>query len=243
MQPSARIILLNYYASLRVSSKDSKRKVYKAAMIHLSFAPKQFFEDLAENLKIRLEDIIDLFKNSAIVKFFAKIGWNIKKLYDKMKQSVSSLKSFTEVIKNFEQNNKIIRWTNEWIKKLDEHFKKDPVGKRIWGVTLGLALLVVFFMMADSGNPTYDFDYSDVIELISGKFSLVSIFGGSEGIKLITLFSAGTFTNLTFPWPNLVSFTGAVIFTLATLIRQNLRKETGPASERVVSSIVMEFIK
>lgn len=236
---SPKIILLNHYASLRAASKGSRQYAYKQAMIYLSFAPSKFFDDLAESLKVKLTDILELFKDWRIVKFFGKIGWSFKVLYEKIKDGLKVIKPFTDAVKDYVEKNKVVRWTTEHVKQFDEFLKKHPTGRKLAGVALAAMLLAIFFVMADSGDPTYDFDYSDVLSLLSGHFDLVSIFAGAEGVKLLTLFSVGAFAKITFPWPSLVSFAGAIIFTLANSFGHKLKKAS--RDDMIIDSAIFAY--
>lgn len=222
-------ILQEYYASIRYANQYFE-KMRKEAFNQLAFAPVQFFKDLAEKLKIKLVDILRLFKDSKIVKFFSKIGWSFTKLYNLLKEGWKNLKGISEAIREFIEQNKISKFTVEQLKNLDVFLKRHSRTKHIVGIGVAGVLLFIWFFMSYSGDPSYDFDMSDIFNALSGNYSFIELFSGSSGIKLLTLFATGTILKISFPWPgpNNVKFMLAIVYTLADKIRQRLRKDLNP---------------
>jgi hypothetical protein len=49
------------------------------------------------------------------------------------------------------------------------------------------------------GDLDYDFNFGDIINAISGNFSIEQLFFSSSGLMLITLFGVGNFMGISFP--------------------------------------------
>lgn len=176
-----------------------------------------FIAELAEKLKIEVSELIKLFKNKEVFKFFQRIGFSLKKLFEIAKKGFTLANILADTIAEYVEKTGISKWTEKEFQKLDTYLKKHPKTKRIVGVGVASILIYIWLSMSFSGDPTYDFDFSDVLDALAGKMSLSTIFAGKEGIKLLTLFSTGMLTGLSFPWigATSVQFVGGVIYSLA----------------------------
>jgi GNAT superfamily N-acetyltransferase len=105
------------------------------------------------------------------------------------------------------------------------------------GVVVAGMLAYIWFNMTFIGNPAFDFDMSNLLAAMGGKFALADIFAGSKGAALLMLFFTGS-VGLTFPWPgpNKVKFILAILGTLAAKNKKRLRKASRPQIERSRSS-------
>jgi hypothetical protein len=75
--------------------------------------------------------------------------------------------------------------------------------------------------MSFTGDFAYDFDFSDILLAVGGKYSLGTIFGGPEGTRMLMLFATGVI-GLSFPWPGPthVKFAAALINGLRKLAKK-----------------------
>jgi hypothetical protein len=233
---SSKKILIDYYSSLKFSSKEELEYNQETIKI-IAFAPITFFKNLANQLKVKLSDILEIFKNSEIVRFFSKIGWSFKKLLEILKNGFHYTKELAKVIVEFVNETKIGRATKENLTKLDDWLKQHPIAKRLSGHALGALLLFIYFMMANSGNLSYDFDLTDAFNALRGNFTLANIFGGTNGMILFSLFLSGVLLKISFPWPgtDVIQFTIAIVMTLAKKFRVKLRKQT---QEDLINQVV-----
>jgi hypothetical protein len=158
-----------------------------------------FIKDLAEKAKIGVKDIAELLKNKGVFEFFKKIGFSIKRLFDLVRNGFKYYRDLQRAIAEYIAETKVVKWTAEKIKDLDEFLKRHPKTKRLVGIAVGAILLYIWLNMSFTGDFDYDFDQSTLISALMGNFSLTDIFTGPEGIKLLTLFITGSF--LSFPWP------------------------------------------
>ena len=176
-----------------------------------------FIRELASQLKIEASELVKLFMNKEVFKFFQRIGWNLKKLFDIAKKGFTLVNILANVIAEYVEKTGVSKWTEKELKKLDEYLKKHPKTKRIIGVGVASILIFIWLNMSFTGDPTYDFNFSDVLSALAGNVTLSNIFAGKDGIKLLTLFSTGIITGLSFPWVGATSvhFIGGVIYSLA----------------------------
>lgn len=176
-----------------------------------------FIRELATQLKIEASELVKLFMNKEVFKFFQRIGWNLKKLFDIAKKGFTLANILADIIAEYVEKTGVSKWTEKEFKKLDEYLKKHPKTKRIVGIGVASILIFIWLNMSFTGSAEYDFNFSDVLDALAGNISLSSIFAGKEGIKLLTLFSTGMITGLSFPWigATSVQFVGGVIYSLA----------------------------
>ena len=80
-----REILLAHYQVVRTASDQD-------CYTMLAGAKASFFSDVAAQAKLKLTDVIMLFKDSRVVKLFSAIGWSFKKLYGLLKTGYKVLK-------------------------------------------------------------------------------------------------------------------------------------------------------
>jgi hypothetical protein len=234
---SAKKVLMEYYASLHVASADLQ---YKIAMEMLAFAPIEFFKNIANKLKVKLSDIVNIFKDSRVVKFFSKIGWSLKKLYEMLKAGWRNVRILASAIEEYVSKTKVVRWTTEELKKLDAFLSKHPNAKAITGYGLGIALFFIFFLSANTGDAGYDFNFDDVMSAMSGNIGFADVFGGTGGIKLLTLFTIGTFTRISFPW--LMADEMQLVIVVFLTLQKALKKRFQLTPELKHSNIISDVL-
>jgi hypothetical protein len=219
-------ILQEYFASEQWRVKTASEKAMDAeARVLVAGITMDFVKDLAAALKTSWGSVVELLKNSKIIKFFSAIGWSFKYLYDLMKKGYRTYKELRKVFGEYVANTKVGHWTNEELKKLDEYLQNHPTTRRLSGLALGGLLLYLWFYMADIGDPEWDFDMSDIFDALSGRYSFSGVFGGADGVILLVTLLTGSM--ISFPWfaPNSVLFIAAVINTVIKKLRVRFRSE------------------
>ena len=229
-------ILIAYY-NRRTASLENKK-----AAERLAFAPTDFFKDIADKMKVGIADIIKLFKNSKVVQFFNKIRWSFKRFYDLLYTGYKHIKEVSKIVTDFVQETNIKKSIDFSLEVWDTYLKAHPRLKALSGVIVSAVLLFIYWIMADSGNPNYDYDFSDIYDALSGNFQLADIFGGKNGSKLFMLFVTGAAVNMTFPWPGplTVRFIAGLINTLAKKVGIKFVQREG---ELLYSWVVNNLIK
>jgi len=185
-----------------------------------------FVQDLKNKLSIKLKDLLSLFKDKSVFKFFAKIKFSMDYLFKLVKAGFKAYKQVIKVIGEYIASTKVGKWTEEKLKELDAFLAKHPKTKRIAGLAVAGILVYIWLNMTFTGNADYDFDMGDMIMALGGGFTLSTLFAGPEGMALLTLFATGVL-GLSFPWPGPqhLQFIGAVVYGSAKLVGKKLTKE------------------
>lgn len=185
-----------------------------------------FLKELKDIVKVKIMDLAKLFMNKLVFKFFAKIKFSMKYLFDLVKKGFKAYKEVIKAIGEYIASTKVGRWTEEKLKSLDAFLTKHPKTKRIAGMAVAGILIYIWLNMTFTGNADYDFDMGDMILALGGGFTLSTIFAGPEGMALLTLFATGVI-GLSFPWPGPqhIQFIGAILYGSAKLVGQKLRKD------------------
>lgn len=185
-----------------------------------------FIKDLKEKVSVKLVDLVKLFLDKVVFKFFAKIKFSMTYLFKLVKKGFKAYKEIIKAIGEYVANTKVGKWTEQKLKDLDVFLAKHPKTKRIAGMVVAGILIYIWLNMTFTGNADYDFDMGDMILALGGGFTLSKIFAGPEGMALLTLFATGVL-GLSFPWPGPqhMQFVGAVIYGSAKLVGQKLKKE------------------
>jgi hypothetical protein len=198
----------------------------------------EFIKNISKESNIDLTTLVNIFKDSRIFKFFNRIGWSFKKLYDLLKKGFKLGHDLSDTISEYLANTRVAKWTKDELEKLDEFLKKHPKTKRIIGIGVAAILAYIWFNMAFTGDFKYDFGMDDLLNALAGKMVLSDIFAGREGIKLLMLFTVGM-VGASFPWPG--PGTGKFIFAIIqTLIKKlKIKLKTGSLKlESTVSGIL-----
>ena len=185
-----------------------------------------FLTELKDIVKVKIMDLAKLFMNKLVFKFFAKIKFSMKYLFDLVKKGFKAYKEVIKAIGDYLSKTKVGRWTEDKLKDLDAFLAKHPKTKRIAGMAVAGILIYIWLNMTFTGNADYDFDMGDMILALGGGFTLSTLFAGPEGMALLTLFATGVI-GLSFPWPGPqhFQFIGAVLYGSAKLVGKKLRKD------------------
>ena len=185
-----------------------------------------FLLELKNIVKVKIMDLAKLFMNKLVFKFFAKIKFSMKYLFDLVKKGFKAYKEVIKAIGDYLAKTKVGRWTEDKLKDLDAFLAKHPKTKRIAGMAVAGILIYIWLNMTFTGNADYDFDMGDMILALGGGFTLSTLFAGPDGMALLTLFATGVI-GLSFPWPGPqhFQFIGAILYGSAKLVGQKLRKD------------------
>ena len=184
-----------------------------------------FITELKNMLKVKIADLVKLFLNKLVFKFFAKIKFSMKYLFGIVKKGFKAYKEVINAIGEYVANTKVGKWTEDKLKDLDAFLAKHPKTKRIAGFAVAGILIYIWLNMTFTGNADYDFDMGDMLLALAGGFTLSTLFAGPDGMALLMLFATGVI-GLSFPWPGPQSFQfiGAVVYGSAKLVGQKIRK-------------------
>lgn len=230
---SPRAILLEHYMYMgRRSKTASQKSVYRDASRHIALFGLGFFKDVAREMGIGLGALVDFFKDSMVVRFFQKVGWSFKKLYDLLKTGYESLKKLQKAFLEYAKETGVGKWTMKnldapSLRNIDAWLSKHPLTRQISGYALAGIFVYMWFQASYVGiNPAFDFDSSEIFDALGGNYSLTDLFTGASGIAWLTAFLAGVFIGISFPWPGAVGihFAASIIFTLAKRLRKKIKQ-------------------
>lgn len=185
----------------------------------------EFIKGLAERISIKIIDLVKLFLDKVVFKFFAKIKFSFKYLFDLVKKGFKYYKDVIKAIGDYLAKTRVGKWTEEKLKALDKFLATHPKTKRIAGVAVAALLIYIWLNMTFTGDADFDFDMTDMITALGGSFTLSTLFAGASGMALLMLFATGAL-GLSFPWPGPqhFQFIGAVVYGSAKLVGKKLRK-------------------
>ena len=174
-----------------------------------------------------------------VFKMFSIIGWSFENLYKKLKQGYSLYKDFIQAIKDFIEKQSVVKWTQDKLLELDKFLQQHPKTKRIAGIALGALLIYIWFNITFTGDINNDFDIKSIIDAFLGKISLADIFGGVNGLAMITLLTTGLLFKLSFPWPgpSTIKFIFAIIFTLGKKLHMKIKQQNKNKIEREIEEV------
>lgn len=248
MKPSGetirQAILASYSQRLVGYCASDERRELVAARTAIAFAPSAFFSELAESTGLELQSIVSLFRDSSIVRFFSKIGWSFKKLYELLKMGAHAYRNLLDAISDYVSSTSVGKWTEGELKKLDAYLESHPKTRRIAGLGVAALLVYLWFLMADTGDADWDFDFSDVLAALGGNYALSELFAGPEGAKMLLAIAAGTILRASFPWPGpeSVRFVGAIIYTLAGKFRKKLFRQKESSCEKELLTVARQIL-
>ena len=185
----------------------------------------EFIKGLAERISIKIIDLVKLFLDKVVFKFFAKIKFSFKYLFDLVKKGFKYYKDVIKAIGDYLAKTRVGKWTEEKLKALDKFLATHPKTKRIAGVAVAALLIYIWLNMTFTGDADFDFDMTDMITALGGSFTLSTLFAGASGMALLMLFATGAL-GLSFPWPGPqhFQFIGAVVYGSAKMVGKKLRK-------------------
>jgi hypothetical protein len=191
----------DYYAALSVI--ESGHALNEGILDTLTAGIKSkldFIKSVAQYGAMKLEDVVSLFKDSRVFKFFNAIRFNLNKLWSYIKVGFNAYVDIQKVIAEYVAQTKIVKWTTAALHSLDDFLQNHPKVKRIGGFAVAGMLIYIWLNMSFTGDANFDFDFSDILRAAGGTYSLSSLFGGTDGTRMLLLFAAGMI-GLTFPWP------------------------------------------
>jgi hypothetical protein len=80
----------------------------------------------------------------------------------------------------------------------------------------------IWFNEAFIGDPEYDFDVSEIVDAIAGRFSFADIFGGPDGATRLITLTVGTAVSFPWPGPSSAYFVASIVVMLAHKLKTRL---------------------
>lgn len=192
-----------------------KRHLYEFAMPSKLKAKIDFIKQLADEMGKDAKTLFQLFLNPKVFEFFNKIKWSMGHLFDLVKDGYKAYKEIRQAVKEYLAKNKVVHWTTEKLKDLDEFLNQHPNLKRIGGLVIAGLLIYLWTQISFTGDLDADFDLSLVFSALQGHLGFADVFSGPNGIELLLLLVTNLM-GLSFPFPGAqsVQFVFAVVYTL-----------------------------
>lgn len=182
---------------------------------------KDCIQDLAKNSKVKINEWIELLKNSTIFNLFEKFYFNIKKVYNFIFENYTKyVKIIIDSISEYLAETKVGKWTTSELKKLDKWLSKHPKIKKISGVAVAALLIYINLNVTYTGDFNFDFDMSDIANALTGDYNLATIFGGASGFSFLLMFVTNS-AGISFPWNTTAKFIGILGKTLIEMNKRN----------------------
>ncbi len=172
-----------------------------------------FIKDLADKTMMNMVDLFKIFKDKKVFKFMSYFGWSINKLFAFVRKGFKEYHKVINILTKKIHESKAGQKWDAFVLDMDTFIKNHPYLKRLGGVAVASILAYIWFNMTFTGSVEYDFNMNDMLLALAGNYSLVDIFSGAEGIKLLMFFVTGKM-GLTFPWPG----ASAIQFILAVTV-------------------------
>ena len=185
----------------------------------------EFIKQVANTSKAKLEDILILFKDKKVFKFFKTIAFSFTKLFGMLKNGYKGYIKLQKVISEYVASQKVVKWTKDKLDELDIFLQKHPTLKAISGIVVSGILLYIWLNMSFGGDLAFDMNFDDILLALGGKFTLSELFAGEDGIRMLLLFATGTMMGLSFPWPGATSvqLVSGVIFSLSKFVKSKIK--------------------
>jgi hypothetical protein len=147
-----------------------------------------FIKEIALNFTLKIGDLVRVFKNKDIFKFFASFNFSFKNIVEAFKQVYNLIKELTHLIPQgtakelLNLGKKISPEVQETIKnavlKIDIFIKsKGKMGQAIFACFL----IWIWLQAGLTGDVSYDFDISEPLDAIRGKLTFSVFFLGDKG--------------------------------------------------------------
>lgn len=182
-------------------------ELYEQQKLNESLIPRsiekiwRFIKEFSKEAKIHIKDLVELFKNKPVFLFFQRLKWDIKKLFELVKQGYHTYKKVFPLLSQWIKKHNVVKWTEEKIKEFDSFLETHPLLKKITGVVCAGLLVYLWLTMSFTGDFRSDFDLTAVLESLRGKFTLQDLFISDAGIQTLLLWTIKNSIGLSFPWP------------------------------------------
>jgi hypothetical protein len=206
--------LIPYVAGDSDDGKD-KSNTEKANLGNVAVKLKQHVNDIAKDLEVSKESIVDAFKQPTTYKFMKSIGFGLKKAGDAALKGVQTLNvgmkaTFEEMFKT-----DTLKKLESGAIKIDDALNKYPALKRVGGAAVAGFLIYQWQHMSFSGDLDDDFDVTSIGAALAGDYSIRDVFASPQGMKGLVQLATGIATGVTFPWGKIgpATLTAAALYT------------------------------
>lgn len=186
-----------------------------APVIKFLASIKDQITSITEEFKLSLLDIYKAFRNRDFFALFKALKFslvNLGKALHAAGKALSGglLKVFKEIAKT-----DAIQQLRKGLISVDDFLNRWPLLKKLSGIAVAGILIYIWLNMAFLGDFEFDLDLGDIVNALSGSFSLAELFASPSGLLMLALLGTG-FVGISFPWlgRNSYNIVMALIYTL-----------------------------
>jgi hypothetical protein len=192
---------------------------------------KDTMQEIVEDFKVEMSDIIDALKNKEVFRLLKTIGFRTAlKAFRSFSKLISApvSRAFkelhdTKMFQSFRENRDTIR----------EFLDRHPVIKKLSGIALAGLLLYIWFNMTFIGALQFDMDLSDVVDAIRGTYTIEHFLTSPDIVKYIVLFLTGFVGGFSVAW------LGHSIYNLILAITYTFYKKNKPQLVQVIQKKIV----
>lgn len=217
LKDSEEFEIFKQYVEAQIYEKDFVVNEFMIPFMNKIKEGWEFIKNLAKIVGFGLIDIAKIFLNKVVFNIFKFIGFSFTKLFSLMKDAYKTFTNFRDSLAKYLSKFPLVTKATELAGWLDGFLSNYPFLKKLAGVGIaGLLLYIWFNAISFTGDPEFDFNLQDLYNALIGKAGFVDIFGGENGIKMLTFIITNKQFGLSFAWPgsSSVQFIAAILYTL-----------------------------
>lgn len=224
-----------YCAALASIEKEPETALFMPPELkHWLAEMKTFLGTIALDAGIQVIDLIAAFQNRDMFTLMRALGWSIKKLTQGVHAFTNLIpKGLMKIMHHLHSTN-LIQRLHEGTVKIDEILNQFPLLKKLAGPALAGFLLWIWLNESFIGSLAFDMDLSFVVAAFKGSFSLSDLFMSPQGLAMLALFAAGTFTGVGVAWlgSSTANLLLAIGYTIAKKIKPAIAKRLQPLIDK-----------
>lgn len=215
--------LLDYYCLGKVNEEFLGISGVSDSILGAFKSLKKYLGDISTKLGISVVNIIKAFKQKGIFEFLKGFNFNFSTLTDYLNKTIQAMNSGINKIFDEIAKSGVISKLKSGTMKVDELLNKYPILKKISGPVLAGLLIFIWINSSFGGDLDEYFDLSNIGNALIGKYTISDLFLSSSGLKVLSLWSAGSLISL----PGIVgSIPASIIIALIYTGYKKLKKDT-----------------
>ena len=197
-----------------------------------------FIKELSSKFAMNVTDLIITFKDKFVFDIFSKIGWSLKKLALLVHDGYKLYTELHKIIFKYLHAKGITKWTDKVIKELEDYLASHPYIKHASGIVIAGFLIYQWInLIAFTGDIDFDFDQTPLFQALTGNYSLMDLFGGETGLRLLAYIASNVLGGISFPWASIagssVLFAFSILYTVAKYKYPAVAKNMHPMLSRI----------
>lgn len=186
----------------------------------------EVIQSIVSTIGIKVNEILSFLKNKVVFNIFKSVNFSLTKLYELIRQGYEEFTGFRDSLAKYIAKHPLVQNVDGYAKWLDDFLKQYPILKKMSGAILAYMLFYIWMnSISFTGDPEFDFNIGDMWDALLGKKGFYDIFGGENGVKMLTFILTNKLGGLTFPWPGATSvqFVFALFYTIGRAIGKKIK--------------------